>query len=340
MKKLMTLSLAVALAAAGCSSGKEAPMKMAAGTPAYELAKDLTAVVPALDPEKLTILVTSKNFDISVGDVLHMFLESMGNQAQGIKKLDAARAKAAIERAAVQIGERKLLLGEARKAKKRISAEEIQKALEAQFARAGGEAKYMEQLKTYGVSLDYVKRSITDDLTIGKYLESALEEKCKVTDAEVQAAYQGDKTASARHILLLTQGKSPAEKAEIRKKLEGLLARARKGEDFAALAKEFSEDTASKDKGGLYEDFPRGRMVKPFEDAAFSLPIGQISDIVETNFGYHILKVENRKKETAPFEQVKTQIEAQIKLQKQNAVFDAFLTELKKKAEFKLINIK
>ncbi len=81
-------------------------------------------------------------------------------------------------------------------------------------------------------------------------------------------------------------------------------------------------------------------MVKPFEDAAFTVPVGQISGIVETTYGYHILKVENRKKETQPFDQVKAQIEAQIKQQKENAAFDTLLSGLKKKADFKAVPIK
>ena len=340
MKKLMIWTLAVALAAASCSPKKEAPMKMAAGSPAYQLAKDLAGTVPALNPEKVTLVVTSKKFDVSVGDVLQMFLESMGTQAQGVKNLDAQKIKTAVERAGVQIGERKLLLEASTKAKKAVTPDEVAKALEAQYTRAGGEAQYVNQLQTYGITLDYIKKSIGEDLAIGKYLDMALAEGAKVTDAEIQKAYQEDKTATVRHILLLTQGKSEAEKADIRKKMEDILARAKKGEDFAALAKQYSEDPGSKDNGGLYEDFGRGKMVKPFDDAAFSVPVGQISGIVETTFGYHILKIENRKKETQPLEQVKAQIGSQLKQQKQNAAFEVLLTGLKKDANFQVIPIK
>jgi parvulin-like peptidyl-prolyl isomerase len=340
MKRTMIVGLAVALAAAACSGKKEAPVKMAAGTPAYQLAKDLAAVVPSLDPEKVIVIITSKKFEISVGDVLQMFLESMGSQAQGIKNLDADRIKTAIERAGVQIGERKLLLEAALKAKKTVAPEEVTKALETQYARAGGEAQYLNQLKTYGITIDYVKRSVTEDLTIGKYLDGVLAAGTKVTDAEIQKAYQEDQTATVRHILLLTQGKSPAEKMDIRKKMEDVLARAKKGEDFAALAKQYSEDPGSKDNGGLYENFGRGKMVKPFEDAAFTVPVGGISGIVETTFGFHILKIESRKKETQPLEQVKAQLESQIKQQKQNAAFETLLTGMKKDANFQVIPIK
>lgn len=341
MKKTIILALAATLVAAGCSPKKEAPMKLAAGTPSFQLAKDLAAAVPALDPEKNPVVVTSKSFDVTAGDVLQMFLDSMGQQAtQRLKSQDAQRVRTIVERAGVQMGERKLLYAAAVAAKKTATEEEAKKALEAQYARAGGESQYTEALKTNGVSLDFVKKSIAEDLAIKSYLDGALAAAGQVTAAEVQKAYQEDKTASVRHILLLTQGKSAAEKADIRKRMEDILARAKKGEDFAALAKQYTEDPGSKENGGLYEDFGRGKMVKPFEDAAFSVPVGQISDIVETTYGYHIIKVENRKKETQPLDQVKAQIEAQIKQQKQNAAFETLLTGLKKKADFRAVPIK
>ena len=83
------------------------------------------------------------------------------------------------------------------------------------------------------------------------------------------------------------------QKAAKRKEMEGLLKRARAGEDFAKLAKEYSEDPGSKDKGGEYT-FPRGQMVPEFEAAAFSLNTNQVSDIVTTRFGYHIIKLSEK----------------------------------------------
>jgi parvulin-like peptidyl-prolyl isomerase len=140
-----------------------------------------------------------------------------------------------------------------------------------------------------------------------------------------------------RHILLLTQGKSDEEKAAARKRIEELLARAQAGEDFAALAKQYSEDPGSKDNGGLYENFPRGQMVKPFEDAAFSVPVGGLSGVVETTFGYHIIMVVNRKKETRPFEEARGDYEAKAKQAKQGTVVQDHLKLLKDKAKFELI---
>lgn len=116
----------------------------------------------------------------------------------------------------------------------------------------------------------FLARLYSDDLT----------EKAKVTDEEV-AKYISENPEL-----------DPAAK---RTKAEEILNRAKGGEDFAALAKEFSEDPGSKDKGGQYENVPVGQMVKPFEEAAMSVEPGQIvPTLVETDFGFHIIKLESK----------------------------------------------
>jgi parvulin-like peptidyl-prolyl isomerase len=132
----------------------------------------------------------------------------------------------------------------------------------------------------------------------------------------------------------MTQGKSDSEKAEIRKKMEMILDKARKGADFAKLANEYSEDPGSNKNGGLYEDFGKGHMVKPFENEAFSVPIGGISNIFETQFGYHILKVIDRKKEIKPLSEVYDQLKSQLEQQKKNEATVNLLDSLKTAANY------
>ncbi|MCX6560372.1 MAG: peptidylprolyl isomerase [Candidatus Aminicenantes bacterium] len=334
MKKTVVLLLIAALAAVSCSPKKVEGTKLVQGTPAYQLAKDLAAIVPEFDPDKNAVLVTAKGFTVTVGDVVEVIQGTMGNGTAQLKSMPAAQLKPALGRAAVQVGERTLLLAAAAKAKVAVTPEELKKAMDDQYAGSGGETQFLEALKTNGVSLDFVKKTIGDDRLIQKYFETQVFASIKVADEDLKKAYAEDKTATVRHILLLTQDKKDAEKAEIRKKMEGILARAKKGEDFAALATELTEDAGSKQTGGLYEDFPRGKMVKAFEDAAFTVPVGQISDVVETNYGFHIIKVENRKKETAPFEEVKAQLTESLKNRMQAAAYDKLITDLKAAAKF------
>jgi peptidyl-prolyl cis-trans isomerase D len=142
-----------------------------------------------------------------------------------------------------------------------------------------------------------------------------------VTATEVQqyynsniAQYQTPEQVRASHILLTTNGK---DEAAVRKQAEELLAQAKAGADFAELARKFSEDEGSKVNGGDLDYFSRGRMVPPFEAAAFAMEPGQISDIVTSQFGLHIIKVADKKPAvTRPFEEVRPQIEDQLKRQR------------------------
>ena len=336
MKKFLIVALIAAFAAA-CSSKKEAATKAAAGSPAYQLAKDLAKVLPALDPDKPGVLISTKKFDVTAVDVIRMFQDSMGTRAAQLKQMDAARLKSVLQQAALQLGERKLLLEAAAEAKIVPTPEESKAALDAQYAQAGGEQAFLEMLKTNGTDIEFVKRSLAEDATIQKYFKDIMTAADQVTETEILKAYGEDKTASVRHILLLTQGKTDAEKAEIRKKMVDILARAKKGEDFAALAKQYTEDGGSKENGGLYEDIEHGKMVKPFEEAAFSVPVGKISGLVETMYGYHILKIEGRKKETQPLDQVKPQIEARIKGQKRTTAYEVHIAKLKESAKFQAV---
>lgn len=111
---------------------------------------------------------------------------------------------------------------------------------------------------------------------------------------EAPAEGQPEPMVTASHILVGYQGamRSRAErtKEDAKKRAEELLARAKKGEDFGKLALESSDDPSAKMNQGSLGEFPRSRMVKPFADAAFAMQPGQISDLVETPFGYHIIK--------------------------------------------------
>ncbi len=157
-----------------------------------------------------------------------------------------------------------------------------------------------------GITLDVMKaqlvkqmisQSVYDNIPIDENaLQAKLEQNTEYMDIQKNGYSYYAEQVRARHILFSTvdetgQPLSDEKIAEVSALAEEVLAKAKAGEDFEALVKEYSEDPGSKDNGGEYT-FTRGKMVKPFEEAAFSLKPGQISDLVVTSFGYHIIKLE------------------------------------------------
>jgi len=153
-------------------------------------------------------------------------------------------------------------------------------------------------------------------------------DKTEIDDAEVESFYKQNisrytvpEKRKARHILIKTgEGDSPEALSKKRKQAEKILELAKSGEDFAELAKQYSEGPTGP-KGGDLGTFSRGQMVKPFEDAAFSLKEGEISDIVKTQFGYHIIKVEKIEPgRVKPLEEVRDTITQELRKKKANEV--------------------
>jgi peptidyl-prolyl cis-trans isomerase D len=157
------------------------------------------------------------------------------------------------------------------------------------------------------------------------YPAAKFEEGIALADSEISDFYELHKEdhftqpreVRARHILIkLPQDADAAAKAAARKKIDDVAAKLKAGADFAELATKYSEDEGSAKKGGDLGFFGEGRMVKPFEEAAFALAPGKVSDVVETPFGFHIIKVEEVHEErTKPLEEVKDEIASTLRHQ-------------------------
>ena len=149
----------------------------------------------------------------------------------------------------------------------------------------------------------------------------AIRNRTQVSAQDVQRYYEDNEAqfstpeqVRASHILLKTEGK---DDAAVKKQAEDLLAKVKGGADFAKLAAQYSEDDASKVKGGDLDFFPKGQMVPEFDTAAFTLQPGQVSDLVKSQFGYHIIKVTDKKPASKKtLDEVKQQIEDQLKSQR------------------------
>lgn len=186
------------------------------------------------------------------------------------------------------------------------------------------------EIAKFGMTMDDLKGQIRMTVQRDKLIEAEMTDK-DVKDEEVKKFYDDNPQFFERaeqvrvaHVLILTQGKNDEEKAAAKTKIEDILKKAKSGDDFAALAKEYSEDPGSKDKGGEYT-FPRGQMVPAFEESAFTLKDNEISGVIETEYGYHILKkLEHIEARKEAFEDVKKQIHDYLDRQKRGQFWEAY----------------
>ena len=194
----------------------------------------------------------------------------------------------------------------------------------------------MESFKTMlaaqGQSFDVVRGQIKKTLGYEKLLGAV-----EVNDVEAKAFYNESKEdfnlpeqVKASHILIKVDASAtPEQKAAAKAKIDGLLKQVKAGGDFAALAKENS-DCPSKVKGGDLGFFDRNSMVKEFADAAFAMKVGQISNVVETQFGYHIIKVTDRKEGgLMPFGKAKADIVKTLENKKKSELFKQLIEKVK-----------
>ncbi len=321
--------------ALACGTQDKSGVKLPPGTPVYDFAEKLTSKVPYLNPDENNPIIKADDFTITTGGVMQAIFSSMGNRVSQFQQIDANRLKQIVKQNAILLAERELLLEKAQKTGISVSDAQVDSVIQLQFNRGENEQGFQQWLEQNGMDEDFVRKDIRKGLTINEFLEKELADSGNITEEDIQEAYKADKTATVRHILFNTVGKSDSAKQAIRDEAEDVLQKARQGADFAELAKKYSDDPGSKEKGGLYENFGRGRMVKPFEEAAFNLPIGSISDLVNTQYGYHIIKVIGRQKEERPFEEVRPQLEAQLKKEREQNVYQNYVSKLKEKANLK-----
>jgi len=153
--------------------------------------------------------------------------------------------------------------------------------------------------------------------------QAKVEQSLVVSDAQLRAAYSASmdnfrmpERIKVRHILIKTMGKPDSEKKQLQAKAEDVLKQLKNGGDFAALAKKYSDDTVSAQKGGDLDWIVRGQTVPEFEKVAFSLKPNEMSGVVTTEFGYHIIQVTDKEPaRVKPFEEVKAGLADQMKKQ-------------------------
>lgn len=217
-----------------------------------------------------------------------------------------------------------LIRAEAKKEAVEAKPADVDAELKEIKANFPSEADFENRIKEAGVTIDDVRK----DLATNVLLKKMLEKKYPIKESDIKDYYDKNKDTfnteeqvRASHILVKTK----AEAEAVKKQLDG-------GEDFAKVAKEKSVD-GSAQNGGDLGLFGKGAMVPPFEKAAFALDIGKVSDIVESEFGFHIIKVtEKQPAKKFTYEEKKADVQKILQQQLLSDKYDAFLKEIKKKA--------
>jgi peptidyl-prolyl cis-trans isomerase C len=212
-----------------------------------------------------------------------------------------------------------------------------------QFA---SEEVFKQMLAAQQISYDKFRADQRQDLAINKMLSDALESKVKATTEQVDDFYkknperfkQGERVRASHILVAVPQNADAATKEKARAKAEGLLKKIKAGEDFAALAKQNSEDPGSAVQGGDLGFFTPGQMVPQFNDVAFKLAPGAVSDLVETQFGFHIIKVVDKQTaRTIPLDEVRPQVQQFLETQNRQRETTAFLAGLKAKGKIEIL---
>ena len=222
------------------------------------------------------------------------------------------------------------------------TGEEIDAQLEEIVTQFPSRAEFESQLGLSGLTPDVLKDDIRRNLMIQRLVEAQFPEDLESTDEEIEEFYTANtdqfeqpEQVEASHILIQIPSSGDEEEKNAKlAEIEAIKVRIDGGEDFAEVAKESSQDTGSAPQGGSLGYFGRGQMIPAFEEVAFALEPGEISDIVETQFGYHLIQVSDKREAgTVPLEEISEQIGIYLTNQKQQQVIGDYLRNLRKGAD-------
>jgi len=317
------------------TSGKAVPAEQAAQPAAPAPPKPMPAQLPAVLARVNGEDVTKADFDRLITNM----------EASARQPVPAERRDEIFRKALDQLVTYKLLLQATRARKIDVTDEEVESSIKQMRSQLPNEQEFKKALAARGMTLERLKADTRLDISINKMMEAEAATQPAPADAQVRDFYdknpdkfKQDEACRASHILFkVEESADAATKKKVKDQAESVLKQARAGADFAQLAKKYSAD-GSAQEGGDLNFFTRGQMVPAFDQAAFALKPGEISDIVTTQFGYHIIKVtERRPASTVPFEQVSARIKEYLTEQQKQQKVDTFIESLKQKAKIEVL---
>jgi len=254
---------------------------------------------------------------------------------------------------------RELIHQESKATKVKIDPKTVEKAFKGLMKPYKNKEEFEKALKARGLTEDELRSSIRVDLMSEYLIDDQVRGKIKISDEDVKKYYESNKKKflrpeayRARHIFIsifppelirsvpINKLKAIKEKLtkKAKKKIDGILAEFKSGADFAELAKKYSQDSASAKNGGDLDFIYKGVLDPAFDKAISKMKIGDVSDVVKTPYGYHIIKLEGTKPaEQATFAEMKKAIQKHLFLEQAKVKVEKYLRGLKKKAKIEIL---
>ena len=291
-------------------------------------------VVASVDDEKLTYGEAIKT--------IKRVLTAQGAPAEQIDIVVKQYAPQAIPEIAERFVTTALLKAEAAKRGFSATAADIDEAFSNMVSRLPDDTKIDDMLDRMGLTMEEARKELSEGLTINKLIDDVTK-SIEVAEDEIKKFYEENakyfeqpEQVEASHILIKldpADATNETAKTAAKAKAEGLRAQILAGTNFADLAAAHS-DCPSSAQGGSLGYFGRGQMVKPFEEVAFSLATNEVSGVVETQFGYHVIKVTGKKAASkTPLDEVRDRIKEHLSGEQKGELFEKFVEELKGKAK-------
>ena len=221
------------------------------------------------------------------------------------------------------------------------SADDVKQEMDKIKTNFPDEDTFKKTITEKGLTVEEIEKSITSQLAVQQIIKKELEDKISIPNSEIEKFYnenpnyfKSEESVKAAHILIKVDNKAEeAAISEAKKKIEGILASVKGGADFAETAKKSSEGPSGPGGGDL-GFFTKGKMVKPFEDAAFALKVGEVSDVVRSPFGFHIIKVTDKKEAgVTPLKEVEEKIKSFLSKTQGEKLFNTYVEKLRTTAK-------
>jgi peptidyl-prolyl cis-trans isomerase C len=316
----------------GASSGSTSAQQPAAEAPAKPVPAQLPDVVARVNGEA----IPKAEFEKAIRNV-------EGRVGQPVPAAERDRVFRGV---LDQLVAYRLLMQESKSRRIEVAESDVEARVAAIKQQFPSEDAFKQTLAQQNLTLEQLREDARTDMRVAKMLESEVNSHVAVQSQEVNAFYQQNpdkfrqgERVRASHILIRTAENADAgAKQEARAKAADVLKQVKSGKEFGELAKFYSQDPGSASSGGDLGYFSQGQMVPPFEQAAFALKPGDVSDVVETPFGYHIIKVADRQPARAvPFDEVKAQIEQFLQNQQRQQKTEAFVGTLKARGKIEIL---